>query len=314
LKTLANSGKTRVITTVGYGIPEGFSPVSNTVEEPYTKTGMPREIIHKKSGAVLVFVPAGKVIMGSKYHSSWEKPIHKVKIIHPFYIGKYEVTQEQWERIMEKNPSRFKGNGNLPVEQVFWYACQNFLNKAGNGLSLPNEIQWEYACRTGSNNEFCFGNNTSKLQQYAWYRENSNSKTHPVGLLKPNKWGIYDMHGNVSEWCEDMFVWTPDIGKPNPAKDSSGENENSSRVFRGGDWISPEDGCRSVFRFGTEPDSRWDSLGFRLLKTLVDSVEKSNKESLHPTENSVEESNRESLLATEKEEDIPPIPILPGIY
>ena len=159
-------------------------------------------------------------------------------ITKPFYLGKYEVTQEQWEAVMGSNPSNFKGPKN-PVEQVSWDDCQEFLDKLnakaggqGGKFVLPTEAQWEYACRAGSTGKFCFGDDEKQLGEYAWYDENSDSKTHPVGEKKPNAWGLYDMHGNVWEWCQD---WYGAYGAE-AVDDPSGPTTGSGRVFRGGGW------------------------------------------------------------------------------
>jgi formylglycine-generating enzyme required for sulfatase activity len=175
--------------------------------------GPPKELAVDLGGGVkleLVLIPAGSFMMGDENGYNNEKLVHKVNITKPFYLGKYEVTQEQWEAVMGNNPCHFKGPKN-PVEQVSWNDCQKFLEKlnekvGGGRFSLPTEAQWEYACRAGSTTKYCFGNDKSGLGEYAWYDESEGDKTrsagdqtHPVGRKKPNAWGLYDMHGNVGE-------------------------------------------------------------------------------------------------------------------
>ncbi len=155
----------------------------------------------------MILIPAGEFLMGSpdsdKDARADEHPQHRVRITKPFYLGKYLVTQEQWEAVMGNNPSHFKGLKN-PVETVAWDDCQKFLEKLnakigtqGGKFVLPTEAQWEYACRAGSTTRYCFGDDKSGLGEYAWYWANSDKKTHPVGEKKPNAWGLYDMYGNA---------------------------------------------------------------------------------------------------------------------
>jgi formylglycine-generating enzyme required for sulfatase activity len=199
---------------------------------------------------------------------SMEKPQHRVRITKPFYLGKYLVTQEQWEAVMGDNPSHFKGPKN-PVEHVSWEDCQQFLAKlnaksaAGGGkFQLPSEAQWEYACRAGSKTKYCFGDDETRLGDYAWYGKNSDTKTHPVGEKKPNAWGLYDMHGNVWEWCQDSF----DNGyyANSPTNDPTGAATGSYRVRRGGGWAFPARFCRSAHRSNYEPGFRINLLGLRV--------------------------------------------------
>jgi formylglycine-generating enzyme required for sulfatase activity len=193
----------------------------------------------------MVLIPAGDFLMGSPESDAdatpHEKPQHRVRITKPFYLGKYPVTQEQWETIMANNPSRYKGLQN-PVEQVSWEDCQQFLNKlnakSGPGAAkfqLPTEAQWEYACRAGSTGKYCFGDHESRLGDYAWYNQaNSHARatTHPVGRKKPNAWGLYDVHGNISEWCADWYEEA--YYRESPPQDPQGPTTGSGRVLRGG--------------------------------------------------------------------------------
>ena len=157
-------------------------------------------------------IPAGKFMMGSpdgeKDRQPNEGPQHEVAISKPFYMGIYHVTQEQYEAVMGKNPSNFKGQQN-PVETVSWDEavefCKKASEKAGKKVRLPTEAEWEYACRAGSKTRFCFGDDDDKLGDFAWYAANSGNTTHPVGQKKPNAWGLYDLHGNVWQWCADRY-------------------------------------------------------------------------------------------------------------
>jgi formylglycine-generating enzyme required for sulfatase activity len=172
-------------------------------------TSPPRELTIDLGGDVsleMVLIPAGEFLMGSPDSDEeagiGEHPQHLVRITKPFYLGKYLVTQEQWEAVMGSNPSYFKSPKN-PVEQVSWDNCQQFLEKLnaklgarGGKFALPSEAQWEYACRAGSTTHYCSGDDTSGLGDYAWHEKNSRSTTH-VGEKKPNAWGLYDMHGNA---------------------------------------------------------------------------------------------------------------------
>ncbi|NQU75335.1 MAG: formylglycine-generating enzyme family protein, partial [Planctomycetes bacterium] len=202
--------------------------------------------------------------MGSE-ESDMEKPVHEVTITKPFYLGKCEVTQEQWEAVMGSNPSRFKGRMN-PVEQVSWNDCQGFLKKLNPKLTaltatLPTEAEWEYACRAGSTTKYCFGNEVKDLGGHAWHSGNSGKRTHPVSKKKPNAWGLYDMHGNVWEWCQDWF------GKhrgDSSEKDPTGAKTGRSRVLRGGSWYYAATYCRSASRNGYAPSGRGSDYGFRV--------------------------------------------------
>jgi formylglycine-generating enzyme required for sulfatase activity len=220
----------------------------------------------------LVWVPSGSFQMGSPDSESGrdadEGPVHPVEL-DGFWMGKYEVTQEQYEAVMGKNPSNFKGAKN-PMEQVSWNGAVDFCRKAsqktGKDFRLPTEAEWEYACRTGSTTRFCFGDSDSGLDEYAWYTANSGSKTHPAGEKKANEWGLYDMHGNVWEWCGD---WYADKYSTGSAKNPAGASLGSNRVYRGGGWNGLAGGCRCADRVGDPPDRSGDDLGFRAVVPAV---------------------------------------------
>jgi len=164
-------------------------------------------------GMELVLIPSGSFRMGGdkklEQAEDHETPRHLVKISKAFFMGKYEVTQAQWSEMMNNNPSEFKDDIR-PVERVSWNDVQAFIQKLNtkeetNKYRLPTEAEWEYASRAGSESSYGFAGNANILSQYAWYRKNSADETHPVGQLKPNAWGLHDMHGNVHEWCQDWF-------------------------------------------------------------------------------------------------------------
>jgi len=210
----------------------------------------------------MVYIPGGEFTMGSHDYDG-EKPPHRVRV-SPFAIGKYPVTQAQWKAVMGENPSRFKGD-DLPVETVSWEDavefCERLSHATGRKYRLPSEAEWEYACRAGSTTKYGFDGDEKQLGDYAWYYEDSDSKTHPVGQKKPNAWGLYDMHGNVWEWCEDWYGHYPSAEATDPTGFSSG----SGRVFRGGGWNNGAVSCRSAYRYGVAPGSRGGNLGFRLV-------------------------------------------------
>lgn len=164
-------------------------------------------------GMKLVLIPAGSFMMGSDSNfeecGQNETPRHKIVISNSFYLGQYEVTQEQWVAVMGANPSKFKAKEN-PVEQISWDEAQLFISnlnkKEGTDrYRLPTEAEWEYACRAGSETPYYFGDDKNSMVKYGWYDANSEAHSHPVGQLEPNAWGLYDMHGNVWEWCLDWY-------------------------------------------------------------------------------------------------------------
>jgi eukaryotic-like serine/threonine-protein kinase len=236
-----------------------------------TNTGsvdrQPGKVMTNSIGMMLVYIQPGEFQMGSNNYG--EKPIHTVTITKGFYMGIYEVTQEQYQQVMGTNPSNFKGS-NLPVEAVSWHDavgfCTKLSQKEGKTYRMPTEAEWEYACRAGTTTQFSFGDDKSQLGDYAWYKQNSGDKTHPVGEKKPNAWGLYDMLGNVWEWCQDWYAedWYSKGPAENPLNESYGDK--SCRVVHGGSWNGHSYGCRvSIRGSGGNPDGRYDSLGFRVV-------------------------------------------------
>ena len=210
-------------------------------------------------------IPSGSFQMGSNDGGSDEKPVHNV-YVKSFKMMTTEVTQAQWQALMGSNPSNWKGD-NLPVENVSWDDIQDFLRELnridpGKKYRLPTEAEWEYACRAGTTTKYYTGDKDSDLNRAGWYNGNSGSNTHPVGQKAPNAWGLYDMHGNVWEWCEDWFHSSYN-GAP---KDGSAWNSPSGqyRVLRGGSWLHPPRSCRSAHRHRYNPDLRYIHNGFRL--------------------------------------------------
>lgn len=209
----------------------------------------------------LCYIPAGTFIMGEGSLA------HKVTLSHDFYIGKYPVTQAQYEAVMGDNPSNFKG-ADRPVEQVSWGDCQRFIKKLNDqagekAYQLPTEAMWEYACRAGSTNIYSFGDDEGRLGEYGWYENNSGKKTHPVGQKKPNAWGLFDIHGNVMERCQDYYADYTDGPVTDPKGPSA--SEFGGRVCRGGCWDSAARRCQSGDRDGANGDRSF-FIGFRLAR------------------------------------------------
>ena len=229
-------------------------------------------------GMKLMLIPKGTFMMGSPESEQGRfenETQHDVTISKDYYLGVYEVTQAQHEKVMGKNPSHFQGaivgneNADLPVENVSWEDAVEFCKKlselpeekkAGRVYRLPTEAEWEYACRAGSKTAYSFGADSKTLGDYAWFGGNSGQQTHPVGEKKANAWGLYDMHGNVWEWCSDWYGVYP-MGS---VSDPSGPSEGSVRVYRGGCWSGGAAFCRSAVRLWFVPSNRIDDYGFRV--------------------------------------------------
>ena len=215
----------------------------------------------------MVRVEGGTFRMGATYEQkgdaeSDEMPVHSVTL-SSYYIGKTEVTQALWQAVMGSNPSYFKG-ADLPVENVSWDDCQEFIQKlnrlTGRNFRLPTEAEWEFACRGGNNSCGYKYSGSNDIDNVAWYLDNSGEKTHPVGTKASNELGIYDMSGNVWEWCSDWYANYTSNSQTNPKGPQSG----SRRVCRGGSWYSGVRGCRSSNRGSNYPADRINLLGLRL--------------------------------------------------
>jgi formylglycine-generating enzyme required for sulfatase activity len=207
-----------------------------------------------------VLISPGEFVMRSP--STEERP-HRVRITKPFYLGKYEVTQAQWEMVMKNNPSQFQGNAK-PIEMVSWEDVQVFIRQinireGGTKYRLPTEAEWEYAARAGSTTAYSFADDVRQLALYAWCDK---YETYRVGQLKPNAWGLHDMHGNVWEWVQDWYGSYSDKTVTDPQGPASG----FLRVLRGGSWYGQADLCQSGYRYKLLPETRYNTIGFRLLK------------------------------------------------
>jgi formylglycine-generating enzyme required for sulfatase activity len=246
-----------------------FSRYSTQQHSPEIRSRLPissnnpvSPVLTNSIGMKLKLLYPGQFMMGEG------SGYHQVTLTKPFYLGVYQVTQEQYQKVMGTNPSHFKGARN-PVENVSWKdaveLCRKLSElpeekKAGRVYRLPTEAEWEYACRAGTTTTYCFGDDQSQLGEYAWFEKNSNSKTHPVGEKKPNAWGLYDMHGNVWEWCADWYGDYPKGAVTDPVGPATG----SIRVGRGGSWLNVAALCESALRLRFTPVIRNFSNGFRL--------------------------------------------------
>jgi formylglycine-generating enzyme required for sulfatase activity len=207
-------------------------------------------------GMKLNLIPPGEFMMGSperKVGHQDDETQHLVKISKPFYLSVYEVTQQQYEQVMNNNPSKSKNTTKL-VAIASWNNavtfCQKLSEQEGMKYHLPTEAEWEYACHAGTTTIYSFGDDATELPQYAWYYENSTSSTHPVGELKPNPWGLHDMHGNVWEWCQD---WYAAYGSAKVVSDPKGPAQGVRRVLRGGAFFTGPAYIRTADRHSDLP-------------------------------------------------------------
>ena len=239
---------------------------SNPKPEPDPTTIKLQDELDKLIGN-MVYVSGGTFTMGATSEQGSdayndEKPTHSVTL-SSFYLCKYEVTQALWQAVMDENPSNLKGD-NLPVEEVSWDDCQTFITRlnslSGRKYRLPTEAEWEYAARGGNRSRGYKYSGSNVLSGVAWYKDNSGGKTHPVGTKSPNELGLYDMSGNVYEWCSDRYGTYSSSSQTNPA----GSSDGSSRLFRGGSWNSVPRHCRSSFRYDNTPEASGYTFGLRL--------------------------------------------------
>ena len=263
-------------------------------DAPVDKSARPRgerQQITTKTGATMALVPAGEFLMGDANGEDDEKPAHMVKI-SAFYMDTHEVTQASYEKLMGTNTAKHKG-ADRPVEQLGWLAAIKYCNMRSrreglepcydpkalecrfeaNGYRLPTEAEWEYACRAGTSTSYSFGRDSRQLPRHAWFKGNANKATHAVAQKQPNAWGLYDMHGNVWEWCHDHYA--EDYYARAEANEPRGPAQGEDRVLRGGSWSSGAEACRSAARFSEAPGFAdvcfgYDAYGFRCVRRHAD--------------------------------------------
>jgi len=254
--------------------------VAGTSGLPVSSAGAGQKEIANTIGVKMVLIGPGSFMMGSAKGHGNERPAHRVKLTKGFYMGTTEVTQEQWESVMPDNPSRYKG-ADRPVENVNLEDCVEFCKlltqkersqgklPEGAEYRLPTEAEWEYACRAGAKTKYCFGDSETELGEYAWYSENS-GRPHPVGTKKANAWGLFDIHGNVWEWCGDAYgsYSAGEAEDPTGGAPSMEWGPGRNRIFRGGSWGSNAGYCRSAVRNFIGPGRPLSGVGFRLVRTL----------------------------------------------
>jgi formylglycine-generating enzyme required for sulfatase activity len=252
----------------------------------------PATVSTNSIGMRLALIPAGEFVMGSPVleedADASETPQHRVTISRPFHLGVTEVTQGQYRAVTGKSPSKFQGSDDLPAEQVSWYDAVAFCNalsaKEGHtpyyriegrkvevferdatGYRLPTEAEWEYACRAGTTGRYHFGSDAETIDLYAWHAKNSHERSHPVGQKRANNFGLFDMHGNLWEWCGDWL--SANYYKESPVIDPAGPSKGGRCVYRGGSWNHDPRDCRSATRHNIPPERQDSRLGFRVALT-----------------------------------------------
>jgi formylglycine-generating enzyme required for sulfatase activity len=269
----------------------GAAKLENTTRSSQTGTASPFDVV-TKSGVEMVHIPGGEYLMGSVKGSADESPVHRIRVT-AFLMDKFEVTHEMFAKVQLPDPSHWQDNPKTPVERVRWRDAKQYCNErslleglkpcydektmdwdcdyATSGYRLPTEAEWEYAARAGADVAYESGP-PDKLRQYAWFADNADRKTHAVGQKKPNGWGLCDMCGNVSEWCEDVYSATyykesPAVDPPGPAN----PGKDVKRVIRGGSWKSSPEACRFTARQGEKTGDSdacfsTDYCGFRCVR------------------------------------------------
>ena len=247
-----------------------------TVSPPRVENSSTGLTVHldREVSIELVRIPPGSFVMGADDGNDSERPAHRIRITRPFYLAKHEITQQQWTAVMGQSPGNYRGPS-YPVTNVSWIECVEFAARLTARVKpypihfrLPTEAEWEYACRAGSSAKWSFGDDSRLLGQFAWYADNSGGAAHPVGQKNPNAWKLYDMHGNVAEWCQDWF--DGHYYRRSPPDDPIGPFKGTGRVIRGGSAGDWPPNTRSAFRYQANPDYRMETVGFRIAATAAE--------------------------------------------
>jgi formylglycine-generating enzyme required for sulfatase activity len=258
----------------------------NASPEPAATASETPQAIHTKTGIEMVLIPAGECTLGDDDGENDERPAHRVRLA-AFYMDVCEVTQASFQAMLGRNPSKAQGL-ERPVERVSWFYAVQYCNMrstregfkpcydlktlacdfAADGYRLPTEAEWEYACRAGTTTRWSFGDSPDGLAGHAWFKGCAEKTTHPVKQKQANPWGLYDMHGNVAEWCNDYYA---DRYDPAATENPRGPASGSTRVLRGGSWMSDEDDCRCSARHSEPPGLAdvcfgYEAYGFRCVR------------------------------------------------